>query len=82
MTPEQRIMAIGAFVNGALFLIFAFTLGLWAAKPAASAFALLSSGAAFLCYATQAMGTERWISATFMIASLVFAAIAIIALLF
>ena len=53
MTADQRVIAIGAYINSALYCAGVFVAGLLTGNPLAWRLALVTAGANFLCYFAQ-----------------------------
>lgn len=55
MTADQRFLAIGVYINSALYLAGVFTAGVLFAHPWAWKLALMAAGFAYLTYLAQLM---------------------------
>lgn len=59
MTDDQRFMAVGAYLYGALALIGVFALGIYMGDAYAAAAAIVAAGAAYVSQYVAVYGMER-----------------------
>jgi hypothetical protein len=63
MNDDERCLAIGAYINGALYLIGIFVGGLMTHEPWVWRAAIASAGVSFLCYVVQLGRAPRIVAA-------------------
>lgn len=83
MTETQRLLAIGAYVNSALYCAGVFVAGMLTANALAWRLALMTVGANFLCYLLQlhARDFQPWVPALASVMTIVLGILAGVALL-
>lgn len=76
MSEDQRFLAIGCYINSALYLAGVFVAGIVYRHPHAVHFSLASAGFSFLGYFAQVANAKRSISAALVILSVGLGAVA------
>lgn len=80
MNQPQTLMAVGAFLYGALYLTFCLCAGFILAYPFVWKLAIASAGFAFLAFVLQLSGVNKYICGTAVAASIVAGALSGLAL--
>lgn len=82
MTPDQKFLAIGIYINSALYLSAVFTAGLWTGNALAWKLAIATFGTCYLAYVAQVTIPElRGLNIGLVIASVVLGMLAGLSLL-
>lgn len=63
MTETQRMLAVGLYINAALYLAGVYAAGMLEHVPHAWQLALVSAGVAYLSYSAQLAGVHRVVCA-------------------
>lgn len=82
MTEDQRFLAIGIYVNSALFLSGVFVAGLVTGRETAWKLALVAAGLTYVSYLVQVAEIERAAQIVVVLASIIAAVAAGLALFF
>ncbi len=82
MTPDQKFLAIGIYLNSSLYYAGVFIAGMVTGNQVAWKLALTGVGICYFLYVSQVLGSSRWTQLTLMWLSVVLGIAGGLALLF